>query len=712
MHQLTQQLKSGKMEILEVPLPALNRGQILVRNHYSLISAGTEGKTVSDARKGYVAKAVSRQKEVKMAIDLIKTQGLKSALNIVMNKLEAPSPLGYSCAGEVIAVAEDIRDLNPGDLVACGGQGAWHADIVAVYRNLCVKLQPDTNLKHAAFTTVAAIALQGIRQSEVQTGGNCVVTGLGLVGQLTVQLLNASGIRTIGIDLDESRVKLAIESGAVYAWKRDQEGLEELVKEATGGYGTDAVIITAASSSNDPVELAGSLCRHRGKVVIVGAVPTGFSRTNYYKKELDLRMSCSYGPGRYDPVYEEKGIDYPAGLVRWTENRNMQAFVDLLTSGKLNIDKLISHIFPLEKVPEAYDMILLKNQTFSGILIEYKYNNDLTDTVQINNIKVTKGLPVAGLIGAGNFAQNILLPRLKGLVNFKGLCTAEGSGSLYAGKKYGFGYCTTDYRKILEDDSINTVFIATRHNLHAELVIESLKAGKHVFVEKPLALTSEVLEKIRETYRDLNERPILMVGYNRRFAPITTRVRGLFPPHQPRSINIRINAGSVPPDHWVHDPETGGGRITGEACHFVDLAIFLAGSRVTAVHAFAVEGNKNLMDSFTATLKFENGSTASLNYFSNGNKNVSKELLEVFCAGTVSKIDDFRKLEFYGSKSFRLKSSQDKGHKEELIAFARSIKEGQASPIPFEELYHTSVVTFAIIESIRSGRTIEIEHSF
>lgn len=712
MHQLTQQLKSGKMEILEVPLPALNRGQILVRNHYSLISAGTEGKTVSDARKGYVAKAVSRQKEVKMAIDLIKTQGLKSALNIVMNKLEAPSPLGYSCAGEVIAVAEDIRDLNPGDLVACGGQGAWHADIVAVYRNLCVKLPPDTNLKHAAFTTVAAIALQGIRQSEVQTGGNCVVTGLGLVGQLTVQLLNASGIRTIGIDLDESRVKLAIESGAVYAWKRDQEGLEELVKEATGGYGTDAVIITAASSSNDPVELAGSLCRHRGKVVIVGAVPTGFSRTNYYKKELDLRMSCSYGPGRYDPVYEEKGIDYPAGLVRWTENRNMQAFVDLLTSGKLNIDKLISHIFPLEKVPEAYDMILLKNQTFSGILIEYKYNNDLTDTVQINNIKVTKGLPVAGLIGAGNFAQNILLPRLKGLVNFKGLCTAEGSGSLYAGKKYGFGYCTTDYRKILEDDSINTVFIATRHNLHAELVIESLKAGKHVFVEKPLALTSEVLEKIRETYRDLNERPILMVGYNRRFAPITTRVRGLFPPHQPRSINIRINAGSVPPDHWVHDPETGGGRITGEACHFVDLAIFLAGSRVTAVHAFAVEGNKNLMDSFTATLKFENGSTASLNYFSNGNKNVSKELLEVFCAGTVSKIDDFRKLEFYGSKSFRLKSSQDKGHKEELIAFARSIKEGQASPIPFEELYHTSVVTFAIIESIRSGRTIEIEHSF
>lgn len=712
MHQLTQQLKSGRMEILEVPLPAINRGQLLVRNHYSLISAGTEGKTVSDARKGYIAKAVSRQKEVKMAMDLIKTQGLKAALNIVMNKLEAPSPLGYSCAGEVIAVAEDINDIKPGDLIACGGQGAWHADIVAVYRNLCVKLPPDTNLKHAAFTTVAAIALQGIRQSEVQTGGNCVVTGLGLIGQLTVQLLNASGIKTIGIDLDESRVSLALESGAVHAWKRSQEGLEELVKEVTGGHGADAVIITAASSSNDPVELAGSLCRHRGKVVIVGAVPTGFSRTNYYKKELDLRMSCSYGPGRYDPVYEEKGIDYPAGLVRWTENRNMQAFVDFLTAGKLHIDKLISHIFPLEKVPEAYDMILSGNQHFSGILIEYKDSNDFTDKVKINNIKVTKGLPMAGLIGAGNFAQNILLPGLKGLVNFKGVCTAEGSGSLYAGKKYGFEYCTTDYRKILEDAQINTVFIATRHNLHAQLIIESLKAGKYVFVEKPLALTAEELEKIRETYRGLNEKPILMVGYNRRFAPFTTHVRGLFPPHQPRSINIRINAGSVPPDHWVHDPETGGGRIIGEACHFVDLAIFLAGSRVTAVNAFSIGDNINLMDSFTAVLKFSNGSIASLSYFSNGNKDLPKELIEVFCAGTVSRIDDFRKLEFHGKKSFRLKSSQNKGHKEELIAFTKAIREGKASPIPFEQLYHTSVVTFAIGESIRSGRTIEIKHSF
>lgn len=712
MHQLTQQLKSGKMEILEVPLPALNRGQILVRNHYSLISAGTEGKTVSDARKGYVAKAVSRQKEVKLALDLIKTQGLKSALNIVMNKLEAPSPLGYSCTGEVIAVAEDINDIKPGDLVACGGQGAWHADIVAVYRNLCVKLPPDTNLKHAAFTTVASIALQGIRQAEVQPGGNCVVIGLGLVGQLTVQILNASGIKAIGIDIDASKVKLALESGSAFAFKRDQEGLEELVLEATAGYGTDAVIITATSSSNDPVELAGTLCRQKAKVVIVGAVPTGFTRTNYYRKEIDLRMSCSYGAGRYDPVYEEKGVDYPVGYVRWTENRNMQTFIDLLSAGKLKIERLISHIFSLEEAPEAYNIILSRKEEFTGILIRYENKAELKDTVNINSISSKPGLPVAGFIGAGNFAMNILLPTVSGIVSLRGVATAEGNASLFAGKKFGFGYCTSDYKKILDDIDINTVFIVTRHNLHSDQVIESLKAGKNVFVEKPLAMTQSELEEIREIYLAMNPKPILMVGYNRRFAPFISRIIDLFTSEQPKSINIRINAGAVPPGHWVNDPETGGGRIIGEACHFVDLAIFLAGSRVTAVNAFSIGDSKNLMDSFTAVLKFSNGSIASLSYFSNGNKDLPKELIEVFCAGTVSRIDDFRKLEFHGKKSFRLKSSQDKGHKEELIAFTKAIKEGKASPIPFEQLYHTSVVTFAIIESIRSGRTIEIKHSF
>ena len=700
------------MEILEVPCPALNKGQVLVRNRYSLISAGTEGKTVSDARKGYIAKAVSRQKEVKRAIDLIKTQGLKSALNIVMNKLEAPSPLGYSCAGEVIAVADDVRDLKPGDLVACGGQGAWHADIVAVYRNLCVKLPPGTNLQHASFTTVAAIALQGIRQAEVLAGGNCVVIGLGLVGQLTIQLLNASGIKAIGIDLDESRVKLAQESGAAYAFKRDQEGLKELIMEATAGYGTDAVIITAASSSNDPVELAGALCRQKGKVIVVGAVPTGFSRENYYRKELDLRMSCSYGPGRYDPLYEEKGIDYPPGYVRWTQNRNMQAFVDLLSTGKLKIEKLISHIFSLEDAPEAYNLILSRNEPFTGILIRYENKESPKKTIHISNVSQQPGLPVAGFIGAGNFAMNILLPALKGLVNFRGVATAKGNSSLYAGKKFGFAYCTSDYGKILEDKDINTVFIVKSHNLHATQLIESLKAGNNVFVEKPLAMNQAELESISETYLTLNPQPLLMVGYNRRFAPFTERIMQLLRPEQIKSINIRVNAGAVPPNHWVNDPETGGGRIIGEACHFVDLAIFLAGSPVKSVSAVEIRSPQNFMDSFSATLKFNNGSAASISYFSNGNKDVPKELIEVFCDGTISIINDFRKMEFHGKRSFRKRSVRDKGHSGELKAFTKAIREGSTSPIPFEQLYHTSVVTFAIIDSIRFGRTIEIEHSF
>ena len=712
MNQLTQQLKSGQMEILEVPLPTLGKSQVLVRNHYSLISAGTEGKTVSDARKGYIAKAQSRQKEVKQVIELIKSQGLRSTFGMVMNKLDAPTPLGYSCAGEVIAVAEGIRDLKPGDLVVCGGQGAYHAEIVSVFRNLCVKLPDNTNMKHAAFTTVASIAIQGIRQAELQTGSNCVVIGLGLIGQLTVQLLNASGIKSIGIDVNETQVTSAIESGATHAWNRNSEGLEQLVLSATNGLGADAIIITAATSSTDPVELAGALCRHKGKVVIVGAVPTGFSRPNYYKKELDLRMSSSYGPGRYDPLYEEKGIDYPAGYVRWTENRNMQTFVDLLSAGKLKIDKLISHVFDLDKAPEAYDLILSKKEPFSGILIKYESKNELTDTIRIGNVAALPGFPVAGLIGAGNFAQNMLLPRLKGLVNFKGVCTADGAGSLYVGKKYGFGYCTTDYRKINEDDLINTVFIVTRHNLHAELIIESLRAGKNVFVEKPFALTAAELEKIRETYLSINDKPLVMVGYNRRFAPFTEKIIEILQPEQPKSINIRVNAGAVPANHWVHDPETGGGRIIGEACHFIDLAIFLAGSPVSSVSAAEVRSSQNLMDSFSATLKFKNGSAASINYFSNGIKDVSKEFVEVFCDGTVSVINDFRKMEFYGKRSFKKRSAQDKGHKNELIAFTEAIKNGLPSPIAFEQLYHTSVVTFAVIESIQTGRTVEIGHTF
>lgn len=700
------------MEIVEVPCPEINKSQILVRNHYSLISAGTESKTVSDARKGYIAKARSRQKEVNMVLELVKSQGIKAAYDLVMNKLEAPSSLGYSCAGKVIAVAEDIVDIRPGDYVACGGQGACHADIVAVYRNLCVKVPSSVDLRHAAFTAVASIALQGIRQADLQAGGNCVIIGLGLIGQLACQLLNASGIKPIGIDINDAQVKAARESGTVHAWLRRQEGLEQLVLGETNGYGADAVIITAGTSSLDPVELAGILCRQKGKVVIVGAVPTGFSRANYYRKELDLRMSSSYGPGRYDPDYEERGIDYPVGYVRWTENRNMQAFIDLLAAGRLDMDKLISHLFDLENTPAAYDMILGEKEHYSGILIRYENTGEIESSLELGQIKAKPEFPSAGFIGAGNFAQNVLLPGLKGLVNFIGVATAHGNRSLYVGNKYGFSYCTSDTAKILADKQVNTVFIATRHNLHATAVIDSLKAGKHTFVEKPLALNPHQLEKIRETYLGLSEKPLLMAGFNRRFAPFINKILNILQPGQPKGISIRVNAGAVPADHWVNDPETGGGRIIGEGCHFVDLAIFLAGSPVVSVSASEVKSRQNLLDSFIATLRFRNGSAASITYLSNGNKDVSKELIEVFCDGTVSRIDDFRKLEFFGKRSFRSGSSRDKGHRNELKAFTEAISKGLPSPIPFEQLYHTSLVTFKIIESIQTGRTIFIDHTF
>ena len=712
MEQIIQQLKSGEMEILEVPCPALNKGQVLVRNHYSLISSGTEGKTVTDARKGYIAKARSRQKEVKMVLEMVKSQGLKATYDMVMNKLEAPSPLGYSSAGEVIAVAEDIHDLRSGDMVACGGKGAYHADIVAVNRNLCVKLPGGLDLKLAAFTTVGSIALQGIRQADVQTGGNCVVIGLGLVGQLTIQLLNASGVKSIGIDINEQQVKTALDCEASHAWSRSQEGLEQMVLGATNGYGSDAVIITAGTSSLDPVELAGVLCRKKGKVVIVGAVPTGFTRANYYKKELDLRMSSSYGPGRYDPDYEEKGRDYPVGYVRWTENRNMQAFIDLLAAGRLKIENLISHIYDLEDAPEAYELILGRKEPSLGILIRYNRDAEIKNYIGLNTNPPEPEFPSIGFIGAGNFAQNILLPRLKGLVNFIGIATAHGTTSLHTGKKYGFNYCTSDSGKIIADNEINTVFVATRHNLHATSVIEALIAGKNVFVEKPLAITFNELESIYSTYLNLVKKPLLMVGYNRRFAPHTTRIMNLLQPEQPKGISIRVNAGSIPADHWVNDPETGGGRIIGEGCHFIDLAVFLAGSPVVSVSASEVKSKQNLIESFIAALRFRNGSAASISYLANGNKDVSKEVIEVFCDGTVSVIDDFKKLEFSGKKSFHSKSSQDKGHTNELKAFTGAISNGLPSPIPFEQLYHSSLVTFKIIESIQTGRTIEIDHTF
>ena len=710
MNQLTQKLKSGKMEILEVPFPALNKGSVMVRNHYSVISAGTEGKTVSDARKGYLAKAKSRQKEVKQVIEMIKSKGFLSTYGLVMNKLEAPSALGYSCAGEVVAVGDGVSRFKVGDHLACGG--APHADVVSVPVNLAVKVAKHVDLRQAAFATVASVAIQGIRQADIQMGSNCLIIGMGLIGQLTYLILEASGMHPIGMDVSEKQFDLCRAAGMGKVYNRNQEGVEDIIRFHSNGHGADAVIITAGTSSLDPVEFAGAVARPKAKVVVVGAVPTGFSRANYYKKELDLRMSCSYGPGRYDANYEEKGIDYPIGYVRWTENRNMQSFVDLLASNQLNIENLITHTFPLEKAPEAYDLILSRKEPFAGILIHYDDKADLKMTVRLNETRVSPEDANVGFVGAGSFAQGTLLPKMKGFCNFVGVATNRGNTSRYVADKYGFSYCAESADQLFSDSSINTVFVVTRHNLHAESVLKAIEHEKHVFVEKPLAMKEEELAEIRSAYEKKTSQGLqryLMIGFNRRFAPPVVEAQKVFLLDQPKAILIRVNSGVMPADHWVNDPLVGGGRIIGEACHFIDLATHLAGSPIVSVSSDALSGPHNLNNTVVIHLKMQNGSAASINYFSNGNKQVSKEYIEVFCGGTVAVINDFKELIVYGDKIKKTKYKQDKGHAACVQAFLKSIKEGKPCPIPFEESYLSMLATFKVNQSILENRKIMIE---
>lgn len=710
MNQLTQNKKSGKMEILEVPFPALTKENILVRTHYSVISAGTEGATVRDARRGYIGKARARQKEVKQVIESVMDQeGVTKTYKRVMNKLDAPSSLGYSCAGEVIDVGTGVTGFQIGDMVACGGGDAAHAEVVSVPTNLCAGIPAGVDVKQAAFAIIASIAMQGIRRADLRLGENCVVIGLGLIGQFTIQMLNAAGILIVGIDIDERQVKLAQACGACLALKRSRPDLAEVIDNLTQGYGTDAVIITAGTNSLDPVELAGALCRKKGKVVVVGAVPTGFSRANYYKKELDLRMSCSYGPGRYDAQYEEKGIDYPIGYVRWTENRNMQAYLQLLKNKKLDIEKLITHQFGFEKAPDAYQMILDKKEHFCGIVLKYNGEKPIAKTITLNEVKYTASDVNVGFIGAGSFAQNSLLPVVKKYGNMIGVATAHGNTAVNIAKKYGFGFATGDADEIIQNENINTIFIATRHDFHAEYVLKALQNKKNVFVEKPLALTIDELEEIKTVYEEPTGDVRLLLGFNRRFAPHIQQISKLLRKDAPKAINYRINAGAIPVDHWVHDKDVGGGRIIGEVCHFVDLAMFLAGAGIASVSAHAMQESKNLLDTLVINLSFSNGSIANISYFSNGSKKLEKEYLEVFSNGLVAVVDDFKKMKIYSTKMSQSKlSSQDKGHSEEVRQFLQCIKEGRPSPISFEDIYLSTLTTFKILESIKNNKTIAI----
>jgi predicted dehydrogenase/threonine dehydrogenase-like Zn-dependent dehydrogenase len=697
------------MEMMEVPFPQLNNGCVLVRNHFSVISAGTEGKTVKDARLGYIGKALARKDEVKKVLRSVKTIGLLDTYKLTMNKLEAPSALGYSCAGEVIAVASDVLEFKVGDRVACAGAGAVHAEVVAVPKNLCVQIPPQVSSEKAAFTTLGAIALQGIRQSELKLGESCAVIGLGLIGRLTLQLLNAAGINAIGIDADEKITDSCRKAGIKNIFHRNEEGLENSVRAITNAYGADAVIITASAASTDPVNLAGELCRPKGKAIIVGSVPAGFERKNYYRKELDLRMSCSYGPGRYDNEYEEQGLDYPYAYVRWTENRNMQAFVELAGANKIDPEVLVTHVLSFSEAKNAYEMILNKTEPYLGILLKYDLSKKLKERVELKEHSAAASGVKAALIGAGAFASNVLLPVLANKCSFTGIVSHKSNNAKHLAGKYGFKTCLSSADDIFGDQETNAVFIATRHYSHAGYVLKALQNKKNVFVEKPLCLTEEELEQIKAAYSNANS--ILMAGFNRRFAPLVVKAKRYFENiRSPLSIQYRVNAGILPMDHWTNDPKTGGGRILGELCHFIDLVTFLAGSPVKYLSAVSTADAANLNDTVCVNLRFANGSIASVSYFSNGNKDLEKESLEIFGGGLVVALHDFKEITFYGSRTRREKlSRQDKGHQAGMLAFIDAIEKGTVSPIPFTEICHSTLATIKTLESVmQNGRQIEL----
>ncbi len=717
MKQLTQKLKTGKMNIIDAPHPSLQQGQILVKTHFSVVSSGTEGSTVKTARKGYIGKAKERPQQLQQVLETLKSQGPVQTYRSVMKKLDAYSPLGYSCAGEVIEVADDVTGFQIGDFVACGGKTASHAEVITAPSKLCIKLQKDTNLRHAAYNTLGAIALQGVRQADLRLGETCAVIGLGLIGQLTALLLRVSGVKVIGIDIDPFMVSVGKENCLDLALNRNDIGIENHILEYTNGNGCDAVIITAASTSLDPINLSGAISRKKGRIVIVGSVPTGFDREpHFYQKELEIRMSCSYGPGRYDPKYEEKGVDYPISHVRWTENRNMAAFQELIFSKTVDLGYLTTHCFDLAEAPEAYEMMLEKSEPFIGILIKYDISKKIEQKkIIINSISPKSGSIGIGFIGAGSYAQSHLLPNLPKdtAISLLGVKTASGASSRSVAERFSFQFCTANDTDIIENEDINCIFVATRHDSHAQYVIDSLHSGKNVFVEKPLCLDASQLEEIQSIYESVsnnrNPSPALMVGYNRRFSPLTQIIKQKIGVGT-MSMIYRVNAGNIPPDSWIQDTDIGGGRIIGEVCHFVDFLTYINGSLPISVYSAVMKEPSNLNDILTVTLTYENGSIGSISYFANGPKSLPKEYIEIYRNSTTAILSDFRELKIFGkSKPIKKKLlTQDKGQKEQINRFISALKTGAPAPIPVDEIFNSCRTCFAILESIRTRQAVSI----
>lgn len=705
MKQIVQNMKSGKTVLEELPAPKVQIGQVLIKSRKSLVSLGTERMLVEFGKASLIQKARQQPDKVKMVLDKIKSDGLAPTLETVFKKLDQPLPLGYSNVGEVIEPGEGVSGFKAGDRVVSNGP---HAEFVSVPQNLVAHIPDNVSDEEAAFTVVGAIGLQGIRLAEPQLGETIVVAGLGLIGLVAADLLRASGCNVIGLDFDEHKLKLAAARGVKTVNVSNGRDPVAAVLEMTNKVGADAVIITASTKGNELISQAARMSRRRGRIILVGVAGLNLSRAEFYRKELTFQVSCSYGPGRYDPGYEEKGNDYPLPFVRWTEKRNFEAVLAAISDGRIDVKPLITEIVPLEEYDKVYGNISSSKSIAS--IFTYPAEAKYASSVQLaDNTFEASGARMA-VVGSGNFTKMTILPALrKAGADIKTIVSAGGLSGTSEARKYGIPVSTTDFSTVLSDPDISLVLVSTRHNLHASMTIAALAAGKHVFVEKPLALNPEELAAIIEA-REKSGKTVT-VGFNRRFSPHIRKMKELLG-ETPGLMNVAavMNAGEIPADAWVQDRKEGGGRIIGEACHFIDLVSCLTGSKVKSVCmsglGFAPEENT---DNAIIVVKYENGSQGVISYFANGNKACPKERVEVYADGKVLILDNFRLLTGYGFKSFRrLKTKQDKGHNEQFRLLAERLKNGSEPLIPFDDIVNTAKASFAAIESLKQGKWVNI----
>jgi polar amino acid transport system substrate-binding protein len=704
-------MKSGKVAAYDVPAPELKEGGILVRTAFSAISSGTEKATVEAGRKSLLGKAMARPDLVKQVLEFARSSGVRAARQKVQARLETLTALGYSCSGVVLEVGAAVTEFRPGDRVACAGSGyASHGEVNFVPANLAVLVPQDVRLEAASLTTIGAIAMQGVRQANVTFGETVAVIGVGLVGVLTIQILRAAGCRVVAIDVSRQRAAQAMGLGAQLGLGTDDPRLENAVKSFSR-YGVDAALITAATKSADPLELAATLLRDRGRISIVGDVGMGVSRANMYRKEISLAMSRSYGPGRYDARYEEGGQDYPIGFVRWTEKRNMEAFLDLLSSGSLEVEPLLARQYRVEEGAKAYAAV--EAGAYTGI-IDYQTTADTKPAQRPSVQPRPKDKLRVGCIGAGGFARGIILPALRSSDGVVLESIGSSTGAAAESARTGFGFAMAESpSELLANPNVDAVFILTRHDSHAGYVASALEQGKSVFVEKPLAIHREQLETVQTAYAErlaAGKAPFLMVGFNRRFAPFTDKVKDFFRNRgEPMLVHIRCNAGFIPGSSWVQDPENGG-RIIGELCHFVDWARAVVGHPMQTITAAALpDSGRYYRDNVAVTVGFEDGSLANLIYLANGDRAVAKEFFEVFCAGSIARIEDFKTVSLSSNgKTERLKGGQDKGHRREMELTVAAMKQGKGAPISFAELLEVTEATFAIEEAIRTQKMIRV----